>query len=125
MQNHSPTEESSYATRLSGGYRKNIGLAKSLSFPDPLGFSGQNMPGDTITIGPRVKKQSDGLFQRGASIQGRYGKYIDIAEAKRNPAIMAVLMAITASVPIAMGIDGGLAASSRAIGSESVGLGVC
>ena len=51
--------------RLSGGYGENIGLAKSVSV----------MPGDTVRMEV-------------------YGKYIDIGEAKRNPAVMAVLMAI-------------------------------
>ena len=65
MLNHTEGEESTFAMRLSGGYGENIGLAKSVSV----------MPGDTVRMEV-------------------YGKYIDIGEAKRNPAVMAVLMAI-------------------------------
>jgi hypothetical protein len=93
MLNHTEGAESSYAMRLSGGYGENVGLAKSVSV----------MPGDTIRMEV-------------------FGKYIDIAEAKRDPAIMAVLMAITAADPVAMGIDGGLAASANTLGAESGGL---
>ena len=85
--------ESSYSMRLTGGYGENVGVAKSVSV----------MPGDTVRFEV-------------------YGKYIDIAEAKRNPAIMAVLMAITGADPVGMGVDGGLAASSRSVGGEVEGL---
>jgi ABC-type taurine transport system ATPase subunit len=73
MLNHTEGAESSYVMRLSGGYGENVGLAKSISV----------MPGDTIRMEV-------------------FGKYIDIAEAKRGPAIMAVLIAITAADPVAM-----------------------
>jgi hypothetical protein len=90
MLNHTPGEESSYAMRLSGGYGENIGLAKSISV----------MPDDTVRMEV-------------------YGKYIDIGEAKQNPAVMAVLMAIIAADPVAMGVDGGLNTSMNTIDSES------
>jgi len=80
MLNHTEGAESEYAMRLSGGYGENIGLAKSISV----------MPGDTVRMAV-------------------FGKYIDIAEAKRNPAIMAVLMAVTVANPLTMGVDGALA----------------
>jgi hypothetical protein len=60
MLNHTEGAESEYSMRLSGGYGENIGLAKSISV----------MPGDTVRMEV-------------------FGKYIDISEAKRNPAIMA------------------------------------
>jgi RHS repeat-associated protein len=93
MLNHTPGAESSYVMRLSGGYGENVGLAKSISV----------MPGDTVRMEV-------------------FGKYIDIAEAKRNPAVMAVLMAITAADPIGMGIDGALSTSANSVGAESAGL---
>lgn len=93
MLNHTPGAESSYVMRLSGGYGENVGLAKSISV----------MPGDTVRMEV-------------------FGKYIDIAEAKRNPAVMAVLMAITAADPIGMGIDGALSTSANSLGAESGGL---
>jgi RHS repeat-associated protein len=83
MLNHTEGAESEYSMRLSGGYGENIGLAKSISV----------MPGDTVRMEV-------------------FGKYIDISEAKRNPAIMAVLMAVTAANPMAMGVDGALATAA-------------
>ena len=93
MLNHTPGAESSYAMRLSGGFGENIGLAKSISV----------MPGDTVRMEV-------------------FGKYIDIGEAKRNPAVMAVLMAITAADPIGMGIDGALSTSANTLNAETGGL---
>ncbi|REG78506.1 DUF6443 domain-containing protein [Algoriphagus antarcticus] len=93
MLNHTEGSESSFAMRLSGGNGENIGLAKSVSV----------MTGDTVRMEV-------------------FGKYLDIGEAKRNPAVMAVLMAITAADPVAMGIDGALTASAKMIGTESVGM---
>jgi len=93
LMNHTSGPESSYSMRLTGGYGENVGVAKSVSV----------MPGDTVRFEV-------------------FGKYIDIAEAKRNPAIMAVLMAITGADPVGMGVDGGLAASSRSVGGEVEGL---
>ncbi|MCH7410697.1 hypothetical protein MM239_14915 [Belliella sp. DSM 111904] len=74
MLNHTEGKESTYAMRLTGGYGENIGLAKSVSV----------LPGDTVRMEV-------------------FGKYIDIGEAKKDPAIMAILMAITACDPISMG----------------------
>ena len=91
--NHTSGSESSYSMRLTGGYGENVGVAKSVSV----------MPGDTVRFEV-------------------YGKYIDIAEAKRNPAIMGVLMAIMGADPIGMGVDGGLNTSVNSLGSESGGL---
>ncbi|MFD2034504.1 DUF6443 domain-containing protein [Belliella marina] len=93
MLNHTSGEESTYAMRLSGGYGENIGLAKSVSV----------MAGDTIRMEV-------------------YGKYIDLGEAKQNPAVMSVLMAITAADPVSMGVDGGMATAMRARTDGNSGL---
>ena len=59
-------------------------------------------------------------FSEEPGCSGGDGKYIDISEAKLN--LMAVLMAVTAANPLAMGVDGALAtaASKTVTGKTSL-----
>ncbi|MCH7411790.1 DUF6443 domain-containing protein, partial [Belliella sp. DSM 111904] len=90
MMNHTDGYESEYAMRLSGGYGENMGLAKTVSV----------LPGDTVRMEV-------------------FGKYIDLRDAKTNPAVMAVLMGLTGGNPTGFGVDGGMAARMANTGSET------
>ncbi|MDR7131627.1 RHS repeat-associated protein [Algoriphagus sp. 4150] len=84
--NHTSGLESSFATRLSGGYGGNQGLAKAISV----------LPGDTVRMEV-------------------FGKYVDLKEAKSNPAIMTVLMGLAGGAGLVEGLDGSMLPQAKTL----------